>query len=117
MAMKKQERDLVRQMRENNRNEYIEFQVDELAQKMQMAKDIRENRNRQIQQRQERKQNTISENSDFFKRKLYKAEKQSMAKEQSIRHMEKVEADMLERIKNTQNLQIQAFNQLEEVMY
>ena len=40
-----------------------------------------------------------------------------MAKEQSIRHMEKVEADMLERIKNTQNLQIQAFNQLEEVMY
>ena len=42
---------------------------------------------------------------------------ESMKYERNIANLEKQEAEMLNRIKNTQNLQMKVFNKLEEAMY
>ena len=49
--------------------------------------------------------------------KVSKAELESIQKERAIANLEKQEAEMLNRIKNTQNLQLKVFNKLEEAMY
>ena len=49
--------------------------------------------------------------------KVSKAELDSLKYERNIANLEKQEAEMLNRIKNTQNLQLKVFNKLEEAMY
>ena len=48
---------------------------------------------------------------------MSKAELDSLKYERNIANLEKQEAEMLSRIKNTQNLQLKVFNKLEEAMY
>jgi len=44
-------------------------------------------------------------------------EHEATVKEMNISKLESIEAELLGRIKNTQNLQLKVFNQLEEAMY
>ena len=52
-----------------------------------------------------------------IQRKVLQAEGESKEKEQSIAQLEKQEAEMLNRIKNSQNLQLKVFSKLEQAMY
>ena len=52
-----------------------------------------------------------------IQRKVLQAEGESKEKEQSIASLEKQEAEMLSRIKNSQNLQLKVFSKLEQAMY
>ena len=54
---------------------------------------------------------------NFFKKKVMESEREAKEREQRIKDYEEKEAELLEKIKATQNLQMQEFNKLEEVMF
>ena len=74
---------------------------DELA-KAKQKRDIRVNK-------------TTADN--FFLRKKEKVEKEAKEKEQQIKDMEKREAELLDKIKKTQGIQLKEFGKLEEAIY
>ena len=106
-------------MKAHNRNELVELQVEELASKMEIAQKVRQDREKQIMQRKEVIYNNTRQDTatEFFKRKIQNVEQKAIEKERSIKDMETLEAQLLERIKMTQNRQRQAFDELEKVMY
>ena len=80
------------------------------------ANEIREARGRQIKIRH----NVMGLNhsrEEFFKKKTVEVNRSIRDKERSIQSMERAEAELLEKIKMTQNRQRAVFNQLEDMMY
>ena len=76
--------------------------VEDLAHKMILARQIREESQRKHQlQEQTRLGNT---QESYFRRKVELSEKEIMNKEKRIQEMEKKEAELLEKIKVTQSL-------------
>ena len=60
----------------------------------------------------------VTETADtFFHRKTEQAERDAAEHERKIQEMEKREAELLEKIKKTQSMQLKEFNKLEEAIY
>ena len=55
--------------------------------------------------------------SEQFQTRLARIESQGLQKESEIANLEKVEAELLNKIKTTQNVQMKYFKELEEAMY
>ena len=91
--------------------------VEDLAQKMVKARQLRDQKKQTAINRQLSHSTNTRTREHFFQRKAEMAEKEASEKEKRIKEMELREAELLEKIKRTQNLQLEEFNKLEEVMY
>ena len=93
--------------------------VEDLAQKMVQARQVREQAQANQANRNEmkRQQSQNSSAINFFSRKTQSKENEAAQKEKRIKEMEAIEAELLDKIKKTQVTQLQEFNKLEEVMY
>ena len=60
---------------------------------------------------------TKTTGDNFFLRKKDKVDKEAKEKEQQIKDMEKREAELLDKIKKTQGIQLKEFGKLEEAIY
>ena len=95
----------------------MQNKVEDLAEKMVITRQIKDSKQRMKAQREQAAQRVTDTADNFFNRKTEIAEKAAAEHEQKIREMEVREAELLEKIKKTQGVQLKEFNKLEEAIY
>ena len=78
---------------------------------------VREKHRQQAAKKDEIIQSQLKHNADTFDVRLNEKETAAANKQKSIEKLEQIENDMLNRIKNTQSLQLKVFGDLESAMY
>ena len=81
------------------------------------AGSIREEYKQTIQKRQQSQESSQKYQQTFFQRRAEMSTKEITEKQRSIYQMEHKEAELIDNIRQTQKIQVEEFEKLEQLMY